>query len=137
MHCRYHASQLRRHQGEFKEKGAEIVAVGTGDARYARAFIDDEEIGFPVLLDEEGDAAEIAELPNGGWFQLAGPRTAAGVLKATAAGKRQHKIGKRPKQLGATFVIGPGDVVHYEHVDNDVSDHAPFEEILAALEGAS
>jgi peroxiredoxin len=77
---------LRRHEEEFRGKGAEIVAVGTGDARYARAFIDDEEIDFPVLLDEEGVAAEMAELKTGGWFQLAGPKTAAGVLKATAAG---------------------------------------------------
>ena len=128
---------MRRHEEEFRAKGAEIVAVGTGDARYARAFIDDEEIDFPVLLDEEGVAAEMAELRNGGWFQLAGPKTAAGVLKATAAGKRQHRIGKRPKQLGATFVVAPGDVLRYEHIDKDVSDHAPFEEIIAALEGES
>ena len=128
---------MRRHEEEIKAKGAEIVAVGTGDERYARAFIDDEEIGFPVLLDEEGVAAEMAELKTGGWFQLAGPKTAAGVLKATAAGKRQHRIGKRPKQLGATFVIGPGDVLRYEHMDGDVSDHAPFEEIIAALEDES
>jgi peroxiredoxin len=128
---------LRRHEEEITERGAQIVAVGTGDARYANAFIEDEEIDFPVLLDEDGEAAEIATLRAGGWLQLAGPKTAAGVLKATAAGKRQHKIGKRPKQLGATFVIGPGDVVRYEHIDGDVSDHAPFEEIIEALEGAT
>ena len=128
---------MREHEEEFEAKGAKIVAVGTGDERYARAFIDDEKIDFPVLLDEEGEAAEIAELPNGGWFQLAGPKTMPGVLKATAAGKRQHRIGKRPKQLGATFVIGAGDVVLYEHIDGDVSDHAPFEEIIAALEETS
>ncbi len=126
---------MRRHQDEIRKKGAAIVTVGTGDARYARAFIDDEKIDFPVLLDEDGRAAEIATLKTGGWLQLAGPRTAAGVLKATAAGKRQHRIGKRPRQLGATFVIGPGDVVSYEHLDADVSDHAPFDEIIAALGG--
>ena len=125
---------MRRHEEEIESAGARIVAVGTGDARYARAFIDDEEIDFPVLLDEDGEAAEIASLRNGRWYELAGPKTAAGVLKATAAGKRQHRIGKRPKQLGATFVVGPGDMVRYEHMDGDVSDHAPFEEILAALE---
>lgn len=125
---------MRRHEEEIESRGARIVAVGTGDARYARAFIDDEEIDFPVLLDVDGEAAEIASLRNGKWYELAGPKTAAGVLKATAAGKRQHRLGKRPKQLGATFVVGPGDVVRYEHEDGDVSDHAPFEEILAALE---
>jgi len=125
---------LRRHGNEITDRGARIIAVGTGDARYAKAFIDDEEIDFPVLLDEEGVAAEMAELKTGGWFQLAGPKTAAGVLKATAAGKRQHRIGKRPKQLGATFVIGPGDVLRYEHIDGDVSDHAPVGDICVALE---
>jgi peroxiredoxin len=124
---------LRQHHEEIKEQGAEIVAIGTGDTRYARAFIDDEEIDFPVLLDDDGEAAEIASLRNGRWYELAGPKIAAGVLKATAAGKRQHRLGKRPKQLGATFVIGPGDVIRYEHMDGDVSDHAPFEEIMAAL----
>lgn len=110
--------------------------MGTGDARYARAFIEDEDIPFPVLLDEEGEAAELASLRRGSWLQLAGPATVPGALRATAAGKRQHRTGKRPKQLGATFVIGPGDVVRYEHVDGDVADHAPFEEVLDALGGA-
>jgi peroxiredoxin len=125
---------LRQHYDEIKERGAEIVAVGTGDARYAKAFVDEEEIPFPVLIDDEGEAAEIAEIRSGGWLQLAGPRTVAGALKATAAGHRQHRIGKRPKQLGATFVIGPGDVLRYEHMDGDVSDHASIEDIVAALD---
>ena len=111
------------------------MAIGTGDERYARAFIDDEEIPFPVLVDGDGEAAEVAALRRGGWLQLAGPKTMPGALKATADGHRQHKTGKRPRQLGATFVIGPGDTVRYEHLDDDVSDHAPFEEIIAALGG--
>ena len=124
---------MREHEQEIAEKGAGIVAVGTGDRRYAQAFVADEQITFPVLLDEDGTAAEIAEVRRGGWMQLAGPATMPGALRATAAGHRQRRTGKRPRQLGATFVIGPGDVVRYEHIDADVSDHAPVEEILEAL----
>jgi peroxiredoxin len=124
---------LRGSYQEIRDKGAELVAIGTGDARYARAFIDDEDIPFPVLLDDEGDAAEAAAVKRGGMFDLAGPKTVVGALKATAAGHRQHKTGRRPRQLGATFVVGPGDVVRYEHIDGDVSDHAPIEDVLAAL----
>ena len=137
MHCRYHAAQLREQENEINEKGARIVAIGTGDRRYAQAFIDDEEIGFLVLVDDDGTAAEAAELRKGGWMQLAGPATMPGALRAAAAGHRQHRTGKRPRQLGATFVLGPGDVVHYEHIDADVSDHAPVEEILASLDGVA
>lgn len=35
-------------------------------------------------------------------------------------------------QLGATFVISPGDVVRYAHVDTDSTDHAPIPDVLAA-----
>lgn len=124
---------MRGRYQEIKDKGGELVAIGTGDARYARAFIDDEEIPFPVLLDEDGDAAEAAAVKRGGMFDLAGPRTMAGALKATAAGHRQHRTGRRPRQLGATFVIGPGNVLRYEHLDDDVSDHAPIAAVLASL----
>jgi len=124
---------LRRRYSEITGRGAELIAIGTGDARYARAFIDDEEIPFPVLLDEDGEAARAASVRRGGMMQLVGPRTAAGAAKAVAAGHRQHKTGKRSTQLGATFVIGPGDVVRYEHLDGDVSDHAPIEDTLNAL----
>jgi len=126
---------LRGRYEEITGAGAELVAIGTGDARYAQAFIDEEEIPFPVLLDEDGEAAEAASVKRGGVLQLAGPRTAAGVAKAIAAGKRQHKTGKRSTQLGATFVIGPGDEVQYEHLDRDVSDHAPIDETIAAIPG--
>ena len=126
---------MRGRYEEITGAGAELVAIGTGDARYAQAFIDEEEIPFPVLLDEDGEAAEAASVKRGGVLQLAGPRTAAGVAKAIAAGKRQHKTGKRSTQLGATFVIGPGDEVQYEHLDRDVSDHAPIDETIAAIPG--
>ena len=125
---------MRRSEEEIASRGARLVAIGTGDARYAEAFIADEDIDFLVLLDEDGSAAEAAEVKIGGIFDLAGPRTAVGVAKAAAAGKRQHRTGQRPKQLGATFVIGPGDRVRYEHLDKEVSDHAPIDEVLSALE---
>ncbi len=137
MHCRHHASQLRGHVDEIKQRGADLIAIGTGDARYARAFIDDEQITWPVLLDEDGEAADVAQVKVGNAAQILGPRAMRSALKAYARGHRQKaKLGRRPTQLGATFVIGPGNVVRYEHLDDHVGDHAPLDEILAALDNA-
>jgi hypothetical protein len=36
-------------------------------------------------------------------------------------------------QLGATFVLGPGETLRYEHVDEHSADHAPLDDVLAAL----
>jgi len=30
-------------------------------------------------------------------------------------------------------VVGPGDAVRYEHLDADIADHAPIDDVLAAL----
>ena len=114
--------------------GADIVAIGTGDARYARAFVDDERIPFPVLVDDGGDAARAASVRKvGPAALLLDPRALRGGRRAYAAGHRIKKSGKRVNQLGATFVVGPGDAVRYEHLDAHTADHAPMDEVLAAL----
>ena len=61
------------------------------------------------------------------------PRSMKGARRAHRAGYRVKKSGKRVNQLGATFVIGPGSAVHYEHIDVHTADHAPLDEVLAAL----
>ncbi|MGH9102193.1 MAG: AhpC/TSA family protein [Acidimicrobiales bacterium] len=133
MHCRQHAAQLRSRYQEVQALGAEVVAIGTGDAAYARVFVTDEHIPFPVLVDDEGDAARAASLRRAKILELAGPRTWAPSLAAWRSGNRQHRTGRRSLQLGATFVIGPGPRLRYEHLDADVGDHGSVDEILDVL----
>lgn len=49
------------------------------------------------------------------------------------AGHRIHRAGRRVTQLGATFVVGPGDIVRYEYYDEHSADHAPVDDVLAAI----
>ncbi len=124
---------MRRTYPEITERGADVVAVGTGDARYAQAFVSEEDIPFLVLLDEDGVAARAASVPKASLLSLAGPGVWVGTLRARKEGHRQHKPGKRVTQLGATFVIGPSGSLRYEHFERDPSDHAPLDDVLAAL----
>ena len=110
-----------------------MVAIGTGDVRYAKAFVSEEQIDFPVLVDDDAAAARAASVRNASIFSLAGPRTWSGSRQAHRDGFRVHRSGKRVTQLGATFVLGPGSQVRYEHVDAHSSEHAPLDEVLAAL----
>jgi peroxiredoxin len=125
---------LRGRYDEITGRGAEVVAVGTGDVRYAAAFRDDEHIPFPVLVDDDAEAARAASIRRVGPLTLLfDPRSIGGARRAWRHGYRIHKSGKRVNQLGATFVIGPGPVVRYEHLDSHTADHAPLEAVLAAL----
>ncbi len=124
---------MRGEYEKIQQRGAEVVTIGTGNADYARAFVRDEEIPFPVLVDDEAKAAHAASIQRVSVFGLFSPDSFPGALRAWKAGHRIGKPGARTNQLGATFVVGPGPVVRYQHRDVHTSDHAPMEEILAAL----
>jgi hypothetical protein len=47
-------------------------------------------------------------------------------------GNIQHNAGRRPFQLGATVVIGPGDELRYEDFEEYAGDHADLDEVLGA-----
>jgi peroxiredoxin len=124
---------LRDVHEKIRSLGADVVAVGTGDERYAHAFVEEEHIPFPVLVDDDAAAARAAGVRRGSALQVLGPATYAGSIRAWRAGHHIHMPGKRTFQLGATFVVGPGDRVIYEHLDRNTTDHAPIPDVLAAL----
>ena len=110
-----------------------MTAIGTGGKRYAQAFIADESVPFPVLLDEDGAAAGVVGTNTMGVTTLLKPKAYASVAKSFTAGNRQAKTGKRPLQLGATLVIAPGDVLAYADFEDFAGDHAALDEVLDAV----
>ncbi len=110
-----------------------MVAIGTGGKRYAQAFIEDERVPFDVLLDEDGLAAELVGTRRLGLVSIAKPSALAAGARSLAAGHRQHKSGRRPFQLGATLVIGPGDELLYADFEDHAGDHADLDEVMAAI----
>jgi hypothetical protein len=124
---------LRAHQQEFAAKGAAIAAIGLGDTSYARLFREETGITFPLLIDAERQAYRAAELHKANILHLLRGDNAAARKRAKAGGHRQHKLGKDPFQLGASFVFAPGDMDRFVHVSKTFGDNAPVEELLRAL----
>lgn len=115
-----------------------MVAVGTGDIEYARRFVQDENIPFPVLVDDRAEAAHAASVRKVNFASLLfDPRSLGGARQARREGYRVKKSGKRVNQLGASFVIGPGPFIRYSHIDAHTADHAPFDELMSALPAAA
>lgn len=127
---------MRDRYDEIQGLGGKVVAIGTGNRSYAAAFVQDEHVPFPVLVDDDGDAASAAGVQKVGFFKLlCNPKGRSGMRRAKEAGHKIHKPGGRVTQLGATFVVGPGSRVRYEHLDEDSADHAPLHEVIGALSG--
>ncbi len=100
---------------------------------YARNFVSEESIPFPVLVDDDGAAARAAAVRVSSFVGLFHPRTWAPTRETWRRGYRVHAAGKRVTQLGASFVIAPGPKILFEHLDRDSTDHAPIDALLAAL----
>lgn len=129
---------MRERYDEIKGLHGEVVAVGTGNRLHAAAFVDDEHVPFPVLVDDNSDAARAAGVGKVNFFKLIlNPRSWAGTRRARASGHKVHKPGARVTQLGATFVVGPGQLVAYEYLDAHSADHAPIDDVIGALRVAS
>ena len=118
---------------EIRAGGAEVVAIGTGNQRYATRFVEEESIPFPVLVDDDAEAARLASVNRGSIPNILTPRTYVDSIGTWRRGHKIHKSGRRVLQLGATFVVGPGDRVAYSHIDSTTTDHAPLDEVLSAL----
>ena len=110
-----------------------MTAIGTGGKRYSKAFIDDEQVPFPVLLDQDGTAAAIVGTKSLSTASLVSPRQLGAGIRATLRGKRQRNAGRRPFQLGATLVMAPGDELRYADFEDFAGDHADIDEVIAAI----
>lgn len=86
-----------------------------------------------MLLDEEGDAADIVEMNRLGATSVIRPDAWLAGARSLAGMNRQHKLGRRPTQLGATLVMAPGNELLYLDKESYAGDHGDLDEVLAAL----
>jgi peroxiredoxin len=133
--CREHAAQLRDAYPEVQNAGAEVVAIGTGNPSFAKGFVEEYRIPYPVLIDADARAAKMATIGRMSFFGMFTPASYPGTIRAWRAGHRIGTSGNRVTQLAASFVVGPGPTLLYEHRNRHGADHAPLGEVLAALRG--
>ena len=100
---------------------------------YAQRFREETGISFPLLVDDERKAYRAAGLASASVLHLLRGDNFRWRKRASAAGHRQHQLGKNPFQLGATFVFAPPDRVLYQHLSQTFGDNPSPEEILRAV----
>jgi len=100
---------------------------------YARLFREETGITFPLLVDVEQTAYRAAELKSANLFHLFRHENAAARTRARRAGHRQHRLGKNPFQLGASFLFAPGNRDLFVHLSRTFGDSADPKALLSLL----
>jgi len=127
---------LREFEDEFKKKGARLAAVGLGDFTYAKFFREKTGIKFPLLVDEKREAYKAVSLKHATLLHMLRGDNWQARKRASAAGHKQHRLGKDPLQLGGSFVFAPGNRDLFAHISDTFSDNAEPSELLKALESS-
>ncbi len=109
-----------------------IAAVGTGDLEYARHFAEEHRVTFPLMVDDRSVSYRAVGTKKGSPLDLVKPSVLANGAKALGAGNRQGKPGRAPMVYGAAHVIRPDSSVTFAWINDDFSDNAPIDEVLAA-----
>jgi hypothetical protein len=124
---------LREHEQEFQQAGARLAAIGLGDMNYARLFREETGITFPLLVDADRKAYQAAGLKSANLLHLFRPDNAKARTRAKSAGHHQHRLGKNPFQLGASFIFAPGNRDLFVHLSQTFGDNADPKTLLSVL----
>ena len=124
---------MRAHEQAFRDRGANLAAIGLGDRNYARRFREETGIAFPLLIDERRLAFRAAGLRSANLLHMLRSENKTARERARGAGYRQHKLGSNPFQLGGSFVFGPGNIDRCSHVSRTFGDNMAVEALLGEV----
>jgi alkyl hydroperoxide reductase subunit AhpC len=125
---------LRRHAGEFARLNTEVLIVSFGVERWARAWLRETEVPFPLLLDQDRRVYRAYGLERSALRAWA-PRVIWYYVRQLAAGRRLHPIEGDPHQLGGDFIVDRHGIIRLAHRERDPVDRPPVAALLDVLRG--
>lgn len=130
MFCRELAAGLRSEEPLIRAEGAELVFIGNGDARMARAFRDDFDVSSPLFTDPTLEVYKRAGMKYGLGSLW---KTAKNAGRALASGHLQGLTRGTALQQGGVLVVDRGGRVLYDFSSDTAGELPPVAEILDSL----
>lgn len=121
-------------KGRLDSSGIALVAIGSGSPEGAGRFMD--RLGFfaEMYVNHDLSAYRAFGLRRGLWETL-GPASIIRGIQAMMQGFRQGRPDGDLWQQGGVFVLGPGDLLLFQHRNASAGDHADLDAVLAAALG--
>lgn len=124
---------MGEHHEEFREAGADVVAIFQYRAEPTFHFCRKRGVPFDCLGDPEREGYHAVGLERGSAKEYVGPQLVKGFVRAARhgsfAGVPKGDVSQRP----GTFVVSPEGIVLYAHYHHDSSDNPQVEELLEVV----
>jgi hypothetical protein len=124
---------LRRRYDDLRARGGEVLAIGFDAPDRAARYAREQELSFPLLVDDERRVYRAYGLEQGAFWRFLLPKVALGYLRMMEAGRQVQRPHEDPLQLGGDFVVDPAGLIALAHPCKDPTDRATADELASAV----
>ena len=125
-------AQLRRFEAELRRLEVQVLVISFGVEFWARAWLQETQSPFSLLLDPERAAYRAYGLERS-FVRVWSPKVMWHYTRRVLAGQKLQSIQGDPYQLGGDFVVDAAGIVRLAHRSKDPVDRPPVEALLTAI----
>jgi peroxiredoxin len=125
-------AQLRHFEAELRRMDVQVLVISFGAEFWARAWLQETQLPFPLLLDPERSVYRSYGLERS-FVRVWSPKVMWHYTRRVLAGQKLQSIQGDPHQLGGDFVVDAAGVIRLAHRSKDPVDRPPVEALLAAI----
>ncbi len=128
---------MRRFEDEFSRRRTRILLISFADERWGRAFLEETETPFSLLLDPQLEVYRAYGLGRSA-LRSYSPSTIWTYLKAMATGRKVRMTPQGdPHQMGGDFLVGADRRLILARPSRTPADRPDVAQLLAALDSDS
>ena len=127
---------MHQYDAELEKRGVKVVVVTFEAGYFARAYINDTGLPWPLLADTTRELYRAYGMLEAGFWDIWGPRTWWAYLKELLCGRLPKKSEGDISQRGGDVLIDVGGVVRFHHVGEGPGDRPSARSILGVLDRA-
>lgn len=120
----------------LQEADVRLVVIGPAPFKFINDFKKETGLQYSMYCDPERDVYTALNLSTDypamdvSKSKHVKQGTLMGIIRSTWKAMKVQEYQGDVKQQGGAFIFGPGDVVHYAHIDENQADHAPINDVL-------
>lgn len=126
---------MRDREEEFRRRRARIVLVTFEDDVFARAYVEETSLSWPVLVDDSREVYRGYGMLSASFWDIWGPKSWWAYMKELMKGEKLRKPHGDVTQRGGDVLVDPAGIVALHHVGAGPADRPPVESILRRVEG--
>ncbi len=125
-------AQVVQQQRTFQKLNADIVAISFGTVYWAKVWLAETAVSFPLLLDQDRNAYQAFGLESS-VLRSWGLKNMRYYANAIRSGKKFLGTRGNANQLGGDFIIDKQGIIQLAYPSHDPTDRPSINQILTTL----